>query len=290
MTQNRTIHLFLFIFLFNLSLIFARQTDYLIVENPAALLILNKYEQNSAIDFPSFTPFRIIEEHTLLSDAVTPALKAEAEGKPLFIVRDEKEKFIGEEGSGYAAIFRKCASLGDSVRVLRERSIWLYEKYFNQRDNRREYLKKEDILIRIFKYKGSYYVKRINRSPAYGWCRLPAGTSWSKLEPQRAGRPVLSEDLRLRIRAFIAGVNLTYKNYFDYFNGAYQDHIPAPRWEVRDTDRGLEMRLSGLEAKNLPRSNEVLIRNLETLLLGSGFGIYPKEGILQILPRSGRTR
>ncbi|HGY56192.1 MAG TPA: hypothetical protein ENK44_10845 [Caldithrix abyssi] len=265
------------------SSVVAQRADYLIVENPNALLILNKYEQNSTADFPSFTPFRILEEYTLLSDAVTPALKVRGEGKPLFIVRDEKGKIIGEQAAGYTAVFRKCVPVGDTVRVLRDRSILIYEKYFVKNARRSQFLKKNDILIRLFKYKNVYYVKRINRSPTYGWCRFPKGNGWRKLERQAAGQPLLSEDLRLRIKAFMTRINLTYENYFNYFNKVYHNQIPVPRWEVRETDERMELRFSGLSTGQLRRSTEVLIRNLETLLLGSGYAVYPQEnGVLQI--------
>lgn len=274
-----------YLLLFTLSSLFAQRADYLIVENPAALIILDKYEQNSRLKILPFTPFRILEEHTLLSDDLTPALKAQTEEGPLFILRNEDGKIAGEDAAGYIHIFRKCTQLGDTIRVLRNKSILFYKKYFTVSANQRRYLQQGDILIRLFKYRQGYYLKRINRSPAYGWCRLPAGQSWLKLEGKTAGKPVLSEALRLRIKAFISRINRLYENYFAYFNRTYRDEYPPPGWQVSETEEGMKLVLTGIEADALIRSNEVLIRNLETLLLGSGFFIRQTDGTLQILPR-----
>ena len=268
--------------LLNLSFAIAQRADYLIVENPSSLIILDKYEQNSSTEFLPFAPFRILEEHTLLSDDLTPALKVELQGKKLFIIRNDDGKIARQESSGYLHIFRNCTPLGDSIRVLKDRSLLFYEKYFNQKPNQRDYLQKNDILIRIFKYKQSYYVKRINRSPAYGWCRLPVSKSWRKLEQQSAGQPILSESLRLRIKTFIAQINRTYENYFDYFNRTYNRHFSPPRWQISESDNGMDLAFVGLPYGNLKRSNEVVVRNLETLLLGSGFTVSQIDDMLHI--------
>ncbi|HID38454.1 MAG TPA: hypothetical protein EYP36_02945 [Calditrichaeota bacterium] len=275
----------LLIFLFclqNLSLAIAQRADYLIVENPSSFIILDKYEQNNSTVFPPFTPFRILEEHTLLSDDLTPALKVELLGKNLYIIRNEDGKIARQESSGYLHIFRNCTPIGDSIRVLKDRSLLFYEKYFTQKPNRRNYLQKNDILIRIFKYKQSYYVKRINRSSAYGWCRLPASRSWRKLEQQSAGRPILSESLRLRIKTFIAQINRTYEKYFDYFNRTYSGRFSPPHWQISELNDGMDLAFVGLPYSNLKRSNEVVVRNLETLLLGSGFTVSQIDDMLLI--------
>ena len=94
--------LFLVIVLFSLSPAYA--VDYLIVDNPSYLHILNRYEQNLSpaeySNLPEYCPLRVVDDNVMLSDSYTTAMKVEFSGQEYYLTKDPEGNLRESFSSG----------------------------------------------------------------------------------------------------------------------------------------------------------------------------------------------
>ncbi|MBD3314971.1 MAG: hypothetical protein GF344_04235 [Chitinivibrionales bacterium] len=267
----------------------ATHADYLIVENPAALSVLDAYEQT--LDATArkrllpFSPLRIVKRRAVLGDRITEAMICEYRGDTYYLLRDEAGKLIGLEQGGYHKEFKGARVLGDTVRIEREKTVLLSRRYPQSGD--REYVPAGTIAIKIFAYGTSYYIRLLGRESRYGWCSKASSHGWKRLENNREEHSIaLSAELADRIVGRVRAANESYAAFFAHFNEVTGANREPPRWKHERKESELRFDIiGGIESgRRLEHSTNVLIGDIRNLLLGKSFTIERRETTLIIKP------
>jgi len=272
--------------LFLLVSAYAEKADFLILSNPLALSVLNKYEQPASAEekalFVPYTPLRIANLNGTLGDGVSPALKAMIGHDIWYLQKNNDSTLVNEKNCPYRQVYKNCEIAGDTMTVSRSGSVALYERYPNQ--GARLALDADEMIIRIFSYGGLWYCGQPGKKPRYGWAK-PGADAWKRLEHAAPADTVLSAATENAIAAVFQNANAAYEKYFDHFNAATGQQKSVPQWRCSaGKDGGMQCELLGARAyvEQLDESNTVLARTAEGLLLGTGFKAEYRDGAVVI--------
>ena len=267
------------LFIFNIILLVGplsgQHADYLIVENPQALTIYNRYQQTLADAdkglLAPYTPFRILNEEELLSDQISLASRCLFNGEILFLLRDDGGHYYGQEQAGYVKIFKAAAVLGDTIEIIQRKHINLYSPEQDIRISRKlTTLSGGQLCVRIFRHQSRDYVRLIGESQPYGWLRLSDEQSWSRYVPPREATGAIPQNILQRVQTRIQAANNAYAAYVAYFNRHYGRNETIPAWQLSLSESQIEGRLNEPSyMQGLKRSNRYLFQDLENLLLGT---------------------
>jgi hypothetical protein len=265
---------------------YGEKADFLILSNPLALSILNKYEQSASAEekalFASYTPLRIVNLNGTLGDGVSPALKAMIGRDIWYFQKNSDSTLVNEKNCLYRQVFKNCEIAGDTMTVARSGSVALYERYPNQ--GTRLALDADEMIIRIFSYGGLWYCEQPGKKPRYGWAKAGAD-AWRRLEHAAPADTVLPAMTQKAIAAVFQNANAAYEKYFDHFNAATGQQKSVPQWRCSaGQDGGMQCELLGARAyvEQLDESNTVLARTVEGLLLGTGFKAEYRDGAVAV--------
>lgn len=253
----------------------SQTTDFLIVENPSALTIYNKYQQYISDQireqFVPFTPFRIVEETELLSDQITQASRVLFNHQVLFLLKDEAEKYIPDNDE-YIKLFKNCEIYGDSIRVLKNLRISIFAKPEQQyQKNKHTYLYAGQVCNRIFKFRNLYYIKLLSNSTIYGWTLLPR-SGWEINQQSDISSASIPENLISRLQLRIESANQDYEKVFNYFNKKYNQDKMIPNWNLEISENEIQgILIDPSLAAQLKNSNRYLKQDLDNIFLGSNF-------------------
>ncbi len=284
-------------FVFNIAAAQVEQrTDFLIIENPAELLIYNKYQQSvqlkDKLKFISYIPLQILNEDELLSDQITPALKFKLQNEIYFLIKDNQGKIINRDSNGYNKIFKNCAIINDTVQILADRAVLISQTpaWQPSSKNKRFYLKKDDYLLRLFKKKNAYYVLKLGNDVQYGWCQFRKNRSWRILEKDADGKnKLIPPYIREKITARIESANQTYSDYFKYFNQRLNRQKEIPRWVMEIEDNQIKCNLENdFYMQKLTESARYLIHDLENILLGTNIALNYENGVIIIQVKNNK--
>jgi hypothetical protein len=270
-----------------------QQADFLIVENPQALTIYNRYQQTLGDAdkrlLAPYTPFRILSEEELLSDQISLASRCMLNGEMFFLLRDDEGHYYSQEQAGYLQFFRDAVVLGDTIEVQQDNRIDLYATAEDMRANRnRTTLAIGQLCLRIFRHQNRDYVRLIGESPRYGWMRLSDDRSWSRYVPPREPTGGIPENILRRVQARIQTANNAYAGFFAYFNRQYGRNETIPAWQLSFNEAKIEGRLNEPSyMQGLKRSNRYLFQDLENLLLGTDLILHLGDTSFSIHHRRG---
>lgn len=271
------------------------QADFLIPENPAALEILNRYEQPLAPGekggLPRFAPLRSVEEKALLGDGITSAWEVRFEGHPYYLLRGD-----GAGDPPGVRRYRGCrvldareASAGTDIRCSQGAKPGGGPRL----------LRKGQTVQPVFAHGGQAYVKIPGAKTEYAWC--PAGGPFVPKEMagrEAAGRgqaatatgKALDSGLQALLGARMASANAAYASYTGAFNKLTGESRQPPRWDCAFSPEGMDCALAGdLPPGNLEKSTAVLAEDLRTGLAGRAFAVTLADGALKVSPRPERN-
>ncbi len=256
------------IILFSLSAsVFATEkADYILLSNPASVLILDKYEQKTNVSFLPGTPFRIEEQNHLLSDGITLAYKCSFDKKNWFLLPT----------STPLSVIKNCTVLNDSVRLIRSGAE------IRTLGGRIKPIANGSLLIRLFSKATKVYVL----SDEFGWVKLQKG-SWENIK--KAPAPVAAFPIRLRQRILnrMETVNRTYRTFFTFFNQKYHKNFQIPQWQFEQKEKTLRLYLNTEEiAESLKESFESIENDLQRIVIGSAYQSTRKNNRFLITVRS----
>ncbi len=279
------------------TLLFAKgenRANFFIVENPARFEILDRYQQKvSSSDktiFGKFTPWKIIEENSVLSDQFTQAMKVELDGKQYFFVRDDQGKLIHSDEDGFSIIIKECILNLESITVAQSKSVLFRKIPFNEKNKKykRNYLEKGIRLKTIFKKKNDYFVQRLDGLKQYGWIRPSGKRSIKKTSGQQITaekdfqiNDVLMERVRLRVEK----VNHVYTKLFNNLNTSYSQNRPAPFWSLDVKGNGLVFQLQNSTASDFKRSIDYFVNEVETVFAGSPFTVHSSATAIEVVSK-----
>jgi hypothetical protein len=289
-------HLVLLLYIFFASALsprgLAEQADFLIVENPAYLLIYNKYQQRLTFQestrLPPYQPLQILEEDFLLSDGYTPSLRVKSSGETYFVIKNQEGDLANESEIGYHQVFKNCTVLKDTVEILADGAIFLAKipTYNSTPQSKKYFLEKGDRLLRLFSKGGFVYVRKSGPETDFGWSNLAAGRQNSRwrIKTKTTGRDItIPVEISRRIEEKIREVNYTLKQLFDYFNQQTAQQKPAPQWEIEFTDTRITCALNDpAYREDFPESTRLLLNSLENILLGTPYGVFYQQGEIEV--------
>lgn len=262
--------------------------QFLVVERPAQLMLLNRYQQNlnprELVLFQPFTPLKILRTRDLLGDGFTPCMRVELEGVEYYLIRETNGRLAGEGLAGKQRLYQGLALPYDTVRVL---SNGL--SFVGADGSGGTVVRAGEMLIRVFSSAGMTYVKRAGAQKVYGWVTLTASRAqrdWSLQRHVPVEETTIPGHVRDSVQALIARTNSLLANLFVYFKGRTGRARETPRWQMETSPAALRCTLlGGSPDRDFPESTRYLVRDLETFILGTNLGVFRSSGSIEIRPR-----
>jgi hypothetical protein len=258
------------------------RSDVLVAERTDRLLLYNRYQQHlSAHERARLlpcTPFRIVNEHDVLGDGFTPCIDLEFQGAAYYLVGATEEA----RQEGFFRIYRNVVLLSDTVEVLRDRAVSLTPV---ARGASVPPLRAGERIVRMFREGEETLVLRTGQHPSYVWVRLRGGREgkdWRGVTRAVPASTTLPDETVERIRGRVKKTNALLQRLFTFFNRETNGRRPAPFWSVEGTDTRLECVLRGADGDRFAESTRYLARDLENILLGTGFSASPMPGRIVI--------
>jgi hypothetical protein len=265
--------------------------DFLILSQPRDYTILNQYQQPITDAekklFVANAPLQIVNDNEILGDQLTRALRFAFDGRTWFIQKDETGNFLGDKGKQFRQVLKKCVIIADTVQIQADRAVSFSEKYPPGLES--VWLKKGELVVRLFSCGGSCCVKRPGAKTEYGWGRFGAKTGWKRLE-QGAEKPQgLTGMLTERIIDRFKAVNQTYAEYFSHFDKltGQEKTVPAWRCEAKGGEVHCSLNAPYASSSQLDESTQYLVRDLENVLIGKQCDVLYEKGEIFIKPKNG---
>lgn len=259
--------------------------DFLILEDPASLEILSRYEQalTSAEKrkILPLSPLKVVAEKAVLGDGITPVMEVDYGGHAYYLIRrgsTDKPPAMrrhrgcrvedGEEKRAGADIrcTRGAAPGGGSVT-----------------------LRAGDAVQAVFTCGTQSYLKKTGAKAEYLWC--PAGGPFeARGKGQAISETGLSPDMQSLLDSRLQSANATYASYTRAFNQLTGESRKPPYWDCSFSRSGMHCRLEGgLRTEDLEKSTAVLVNELRNSLTGKPFDVtFGKSGI-DVSPQAGKN-
>jgi hypothetical protein len=263
--------------------------EFLIVEHPGRLVVLNRYQQNLTPDELSvlqpYVPMKILKPRDTLGDGFTPCTRVAIGGKEYFLVRENPGRLAGEVNAGALKTFVGSSHPWDTVHVLRNGGL----RFSDASGQGESFLAAGERIVRIFTQSGQTYVKRSGGTRIYGWVNLAPGSegrlwSLSHLVPRvESTVPVRITD---SVQASLSRTNALLVNLYAFFNSRSRQHRATPRWRLEPEGTVLRCTLlDGSPERDFPESTRYLVREIENDVLGTDFSVYRYPGGIEVRPK-----
>lgn len=261
------------------------KADFLILENPTALFILNKYEQRISFQeeklFLPFCAFQIMNRNEILSDNFTTAFKVLINYKQYFLLTDEKQKLINLNQAGYYQFFENGKVLNDTIDITQSNVIYLESP--DPTNKKKRYLEKGVSVRRIFQKNNKYYVQLLNLDKSLGWANLEHDKYWRLTEKRMVYSTTTPSQVVQKIRNILQRTNRILESLFQYFNRNTNQQLPIVQWQMEIIDNKILCTLSEpYSLEQLTESTQYLINELDTTLMGTGLSLELKKGHIEI--------
>ncbi|KAA3618456.1 MAG: hypothetical protein D8M58_13410 [Calditrichaeota bacterium] len=289
------IYIFKIILLFIITIKLSAQTDnnasFFIAENPADYEILNRYQQKiSSSDkklFHKFTPWKIIEENTLLSDQFTKAMKVEFEGKQYFFTLNDLGKLLSRENNTLSHIINNCSILEQTFSIIQNKAVLFRKIPFNEESKKynRTYLEKGTQLKAHFQNKNNYFVQLQSGKRDFGWISPQGRLSLKKSNTENADTASIKIDdtLLRQVYSKIEKANKVYTQLYKKLNASYNQNRPAPFWSMESNIKGVVLQLQNVPPEKFEKSINYFTNEIEAIFAGSSFPVYSTGTAIEIM-------
>lgn len=260
--------------------------EFLIVEHPDRLLILNRYQQalvpqDAAVTQP-FAPMRILKLRDMLGDGFTPCARVEVDGGEFFLIREGDGRLVGEARAG---LIRSCSGEllpRDTVHVLEGGTLQIAPP----EGEGGRFLGAGERIIRFFSSGTRTYVKCPGHSPAYGWVTLlprMEEKQWGMTRPAASAASLIPPSITDSVQAALTRTNVLLANLFRFFNARRGQDKRAPQWRLDVAQSSLVCTLlNGSPERDFPESTGYLVKDLQNFVLGTDFGVFRSPGAIEI--------
>ncbi|MBE2279647.1 MAG: hypothetical protein IAE91_04585 [Ignavibacteriaceae bacterium] len=243
--------------------------DFLVVENPSALTIFNKFEQTITESrkkaFPSFTPFLILNNNEKLSDGFTGVVRTNFRGEEYLVLLDIKGLSSGNKSENGVYLFENTSLLNDSVQMLKDKIV---ERIFPE--NKKIEFKKGQIFSRIFSdKKGTMILDPYGKYGFYKLENLKEKSDFNKLLVDKIADNGLDEVIISEIKSTVNSFNSTLKNINEYISDKRGITKEVPRFNINEEPNLLRITLEPIaSAKLFSRTQNSLLSEIRLLLIG----------------------
>lgn len=259
--------------------------DFYVVQNPASLSLLDRFQQNISNaqkkELASGTPFCIKQKNELMGDELTQAHRVTYKGKILFMALNDAGEIAGNESQDNVTLYRGCTLYNDSIQVQQSNILSMRKKLGTT------IFYEKDILIRHFSHADKFYITH-NASKNNGWVSLKKKRAWGKIaHTKKAPTPLLGALTRDRIGERIEEVNIDYRQYTTFFNKQTGDTKAPPQWILRPVGAGFTCTWKGSSDHfaAMKRSTRILLADLANMVLGKPFAVILKNRTIYIKVR-----
>jgi len=257
---------------------FAETADYWIIEDPAALVIFNQYEQrlNSSDKsaFRRFSAWEILSRDQLLSDQYTRVARARYDQNIYYLQLTDGKNLVNHEQAGKIEIIKNVRPLSDTIRVKHSRRLRLESgKEFQE-------LPEGMLLQRCFSYGKNIFVRELD-GPLSGWLK----GSRADFEIFHIDKKAAAYEARLfdQINRIFQSYNQRLEKLFSRLNNWYNKSLPPPKWERNISSSLLIYSLQPVSYQtHFPATRAFLIQELNDLLHGSEYSLVLDEASITI--------
>ena len=273
-------------FFFCSSFVFARSgADYLIVEKPQNLSILNKYQQEVSQKerevFVPFGPMKILHDDEVLTDGYTRCMKIDIGGAQFFLLKNSDGKLTRSASLGFERTFHGSREFLDTIQILRNNSIQC--SLFNVR---RFSLQSGQKALRVFDYQNKTYCRILNgTSFLFGWInfsRKQEGKDWKRIAHE-VSTNAISSDILQQIQHKTDEVNSLLSKLFDYLDSATHRQKISPQWKVNASGDRVICELQGnYQSDKFQQSTLYLAKDIQNIVLSSNLQVEHLPGKITI--------
>jgi hypothetical protein len=268
-----------FLLLFS-SLLFSQglrgtKSDYWIIENPAALVIYNQYEQRLAESekhsLPGYSAWRILAAQHILSDQFTLTAKTEFNHRLYFIQLIEDEGPVNKSRAGKIDVIKNARIEGDTLRVTSDGRISI------ERNSKLETLSQGVLLERLFKHRNKFFVRDLS-SDISGWIGGNLSAHVERYVPEKTDL-ALERQLFSRVNQIFTSYNTRLEKLFGFLNTQHTGTKPSPTWLADKSSSQLKYTLSPATYRTrFQESQSYLVQELKDLLYGSTYQVSATDG------------
>jgi hypothetical protein len=274
------------------SFSFSQKTaDFLILINPQKYTILDQYQQpvpeSGRSAFVAGTPLQIISSDDMLGDQITHALAGSFDGKTWYLQKDESGNLTGMDPKESRRIYKGCEIGSDTVEIVKDDAIAFSEIAPGAGAH---FLNRQEKVIRVFRNRDQWYVKRSGRNARFGWSSFPASGAWRHVVAAVAAVDTgISGYLQERIVERFRTANDTYRQYFGHFNTVTgkEKTLPVWRWDLGQ-GKVVHFYLNApyRTGSELDESTRYLVRDLENMLIGRRqYEVVCEKGDIIVKPK-----
>ncbi len=252
--------------------------DFWIIENPAALLLYNRYEQrltaNEKERLATFSAWQILDRDMVLSDQYTRVIKTQLDRDIYFIQISASGELVNRAGAGKISTIKNAQIPGDTVRISSSGRLFI------KSGNKRFSLSEGMLLKRLFVHRGTTFGKTLTGQSA-GWIEGNGPKNWEVFHSSRNNQ-AFENQLFSRIDQIFESYNTRFNRLFDYMNQRHNERYTSPQWVSMKSPVDLRYTLEPYEYQTrFPSSRSFLIQELADLLYGSDYHLV--EGNDQII-------
>jgi len=278
----RVLLLIVFVCIFS-TLLQAQKAEYLIVNEPDYLHILDNYEQRMPeSSLLPFSPFKIINKDVILSDDYTNALKVSLTTSSFYIVKDNDGKIFTSRSELKLIKYQNTTSLYDTIRVRTGKELEIL--FPDIKVNESIIVKEGTRLQRIFNTRSLIYVFLPGKYNKYGWIRMSDSQNWETFRPTNIFPDKDSFEITFnQIRSKTEEVNLLYTKIFEYMNIKSGRTDQPPQWQISEDMNKLILQFTPQRhQQQFNKSITKFIQEIKYLLPDSDYTILLNNNSSQI--------
>jgi hypothetical protein len=261
-----------------------QRADFIIIEKPQHLSILNQYQQQLSPEetsaLVSYSPFLIVNPNGILGDGLTHCMKAELNGVPYYFVKDDSASLIGGPAAGVLKTYKSAILLADTIAIVQQSAMELLDVAGRKRTP----LAQGAQLRRVFRSSRLTLVQVLTTG-AYGWVNLKEGSDkgWTVVKGSMPGTSKNLEQLIPEIQLKLNAVNGKLIKLYTIFNRKASEVRTAPQWSLQASGTGLLCTLpSDSSAQFYKESTRWLSKDIESLVLGTHLRVASIPGRIEI--------
>jgi hypothetical protein len=283
-TRRRVRHYFFLLHFILTVQAIGGNTEYWIIENPAALIIYNQYEQRlnpgEKSTFSAYSAWQILTASQLLSDQFTPAVKTRIDRQLYYFQLSGEGQLLNREQAGKIEIIKNASTLNDTIRLKNSK------RFFMDSGQGSRQLSEGQLLIRLFQYDRRIYVRELDGQMS-GWLLGGASTDY---EIYQVDTKTAAYEKRLFQQAdrIFQTYNRRFEKLFSYLNRRDAQSLPAPQWLGSASSAKLSYRLQPtFYHDRFPATSAFLAQELKDLLHGSDYALVVEESeiLIKKMPR-----
>ncbi len=279
---------FIFPVVFFILMIFGplQADDYFITAQPDAYQMLDGYQQKLSNTFKRHfarnSAWLVLKKQMLLSDGFTKVMKVRGTGAVYYFVLNREGSPL-KQATSRDLYINNAAPLLDTLLVALDKTV-LFSADVQKGKGARTYLQPGEKIIRLFRWKGAYYIRPISAN-SYGWLTLLNKNGLKKQLPHllplsnsRDKQVVLKQ---LEEKTTIA--NKFYARIFKVLASHFQKYRQAPYWQIQEEAGGWDIIFMPEDYRlSFAKSRHYFAEKIRSVLWKSGYGLINDKNTLQV--------